>query len=791
MNETSTVKRHWWNKRRVTAAVVAAALFVTTLTAGTFSWYSVSQSALNEAKADNILPGGRLHDDFDGSNKDVYVENYGTLPIYARIQLSEYMEVGSGAGLKSNDADYAAKGATSLVAGANINDPATWTVHGADASAADDAQFHNFWDWTLGGRKVFMPTFNRDKSSNATDITGLDTFGITSDEYQHRVSDPVNGGVNVFGKDGGHNQYSVGDTETGLATYKDANKNGTETHTAQDTLPGSVITMAQWIANGSVPGPYWVLDTDGWAYWAQAIMPGTATGLLLDKITLNQEMDDNWYYAINVVGQMASLNDISQINDGTSDGQQLIKIITAGDILGVAINGPAKVPAGGTADMTADVTGSSTNIDKSVTWTVDKDSEDLGITIDTDGTLHVPAGTPKDTEVTVTATSVQNPTESASKVVTVTEIVTIFDASQAGATFNPDTYNTAISGAVNTAAGMNVMPVSDAFLIQDTTGQAVNPGLLQVNYVGKNNPTPPGGSLAGSDGTYTVFGLGGFSNKQTIPQDTVLEMRFKATDPNVLNYMSMLTFSTGGNILANVPLSSGTVMGTDANGWTAVQFAADAGGDWRGMKFAFNLADCYGTMYIDYISFDATSTDPGIMADDMDPSAAARQTVTADGRWLRLTGDASQSAGANRATDWTMSTANANLLTSSNPDANLGGENALVIKNYNFGSVAAPVTKLTFNNVTPTASAVCMRLKADDPASALAATVTIGSQTKTLADWIATSTANPTLSGSYQVFSFVTDGSAISAISFTNTTTAATPAGQGNIYLSKISLPLV
>jgi len=40
---------------------------------------------------DEVNPGGRLHDDFNGTDdKNIYVENFGTQPIFARIMLKEY-----------------------------------------------------------------------------------------------------------------------------------------------------------------------------------------------------------------------------------------------------------------------------------------------------------------------------------------------------------------------------------------------------------------------------------------------------------------------------------------------------------------------------------------------------------------------------------------------------------------------------------------------------------------------------------------------------------------------------
>ena len=72
------------------------------------------------------------------------------------------------------------------------------------------------------------------------------------------------------------------------------------------------MTMQEWIAAGSNPGAYWVWDEDGWAYWAQPIQPGEATGLLLDGIELKSTLSDSWYYGINVVGQFVTADDVGQ-----------------------------------------------------------------------------------------------------------------------------------------------------------------------------------------------------------------------------------------------------------------------------------------------------------------------------------------------------------------------------------------------------------------------------------------------------------------------------------------------
>ena len=81
-------------KRRVLKSGIAVLLVIAIALTGTYAWQSISQEALNEVEGGSN-PGGRLHDDFDGRNKDIYVENFSeTESIFARIRLDEYMEIG-------------------------------------------------------------------------------------------------------------------------------------------------------------------------------------------------------------------------------------------------------------------------------------------------------------------------------------------------------------------------------------------------------------------------------------------------------------------------------------------------------------------------------------------------------------------------------------------------------------------------------------------------------------------------------------------------------------------------
>ncbi len=306
-------------KKKAGIAALSVSMAALIALSGTFAWQSITQVAVNE-NAGFTNPGGRLHDDYNGTNKDVYVENFngpneGGVPIYARVRLSEYMEFGNDAGVKKGEAD---RDVTPVIRGTEIDKPSTWQVHTMPLKAEDT--LHNTWEWTMGGSKVFMPTFNKNKDSLAADINGTfagpDGDPETNDD---RFED--------------YKEYTNGQKLTGDAVYDidddtddegDAAVEGTdietkkgEEHTAKLTQDAEVISMADWIAKGGQPGKFWVYDADGWAYWAEAIQPGEATGLLLDHVQQKVELTQKWYYAINVEGQFVTVNDFGTEADQT------------------------------------------------------------------------------------------------------------------------------------------------------------------------------------------------------------------------------------------------------------------------------------------------------------------------------------------------------------------------------------------------------------------------------------------------------------------------------------------
>ena len=307
------------SKKKVFASITAGALAVVIMLGGTFAWQSINQTALNEVYS-TVNPGGRLHDDYIDItygadeiadyatmtfNKDVYVENFTSLSnngvqVYARVRLDEYMEIGKNAGQADSEA-------TSVVASAVFNDKSTWTTHIMDNN---NDPFHKYWNWDLAGQTKYMPTFNKDKNSLDADINGVfPDFASTYIDYAG-VTDKFND-VNELTGDAVYTRDDQGNVT----------KSVSETHTVKDTLTSTVISMDAYqeiLADGNPDndtGAYWVWDDDGWAYWASPILPDSATGLLLDQIQRTELIiDEDWYYAINVVAQFITKDDIGYEN---------------------------------------------------------------------------------------------------------------------------------------------------------------------------------------------------------------------------------------------------------------------------------------------------------------------------------------------------------------------------------------------------------------------------------------------------------------------------------------------
>ena len=428
--------------RKAASAVIAVVAAAVILLTGTFAWQSISQTALNEVAETYVNPGGRLHDDFNGVNKDVYVENFmsadeaGGVPIYARVRLDEYLETGRGAGIK--DGMEGENQATPLVAGTDINDVTTWTTHLPEENdpAGSNSVFREYYTWEMGGQTTYMPTFLKNRDSLKADINGT-------------LAGPDGDPATDEDRYGDYVTYTAGQSKTADAEY-DADDNdidegdagvldvnyslNNETHTAVETLDAQVLTMAQWKAMGSPVGPFWVYDVDGWAYWAQAIQPGEATGLLLNSISLDTVVKTDCYYGIHVVAQFTdgrggdwgkdAGNGFYTPDAGPEPSTDALQLLhqAAGELLKVTVsseNDAITVKTASPLQFNAAVTIADTVItNQEVTWALEGNMS-AGTTISESGLLTVAANEPVGTVLTVKATSKENNTAMGERQVTV------------------------------------------------------------------------------------------------------------------------------------------------------------------------------------------------------------------------------------------------------------------------------------------------------------------------------------------------------------------------------------
>ena len=310
------------SRKRKLYALVAVFALSTLMIAGTFAWINFSAQIVNVFSGlglgngtDPIGAGGTLHNDHNGGDesRQVYIENWGSEPLFVRIRLDEYKEMGTGAGLTSESSNpetgdsipHPGNLAESVVSGASIDVVDSWTTHVPNESAPHecDSVFHTYWQWDMGGQKFFFPAF------------------------EGRREDP---------------SYVSTHSHASL-TAEDARPDNfrPEGVRAQQTRSAEVLTMAQWIDGGSTIGDYWVIDTDGWAYWAAPLLPENATGLLLNRVTRIAAPQYDYFYGINVVAQMATqdLHDVDNFerfgddtNGGwTANGQMLMELITSAE----------------------------------------------------------------------------------------------------------------------------------------------------------------------------------------------------------------------------------------------------------------------------------------------------------------------------------------------------------------------------------------------------------------------------------------------------------------------------
>lgn len=333
-------------KKLIKIGGLAAAL---ALIGGTFAFTNFGQRVLNITEDTNRPDhGARVHDYFQDdeatANKDVFVENFGTEPVFARVKLTELF-MRNGLPLDENGNVINAESNTDI----NPEDPDTWPVFipAYDEQEGDPYQFraagyrdngsaslnflNQYFHLQLGqaiprgeDRPWYMPTFNFHPGSVETAAAG-------------RAIDGQAEGVTHPG-DGTDGYWGEGDTAFALPEFTasevpENQRHSTEEHTAAQVLDQerAPIPFEQWnmLPNEERVGNFWVFDrTTGWAYWADLLegaTPGSAAGgqatsFLVDNKVRQDGLESirmDWSYKLHVIGGFAAFTETGR--DAFSD----------------------------------------------------------------------------------------------------------------------------------------------------------------------------------------------------------------------------------------------------------------------------------------------------------------------------------------------------------------------------------------------------------------------------------------------------------------------------------------
>ena len=365
------------NRKRLLTAIGAVTLAGALALTGTYAWKDFSQHKTNEFKS-NIQYDITLVEDFteksDWSvedpavNKDVWVANYGDQPAYVRLNFREYAEIFESAYIKDAEGNLIRFAVDKL---------GNFIECGADDKGAYPV-----------GDTYFVVAQGSDQ-----DVTDPDDTNQNGQIGRYML-DPA--GLATPSKTyGGDHRATTEEEEAGYELHTFVPE-GNESADMQEmrkliqwTMGTDIKTMAEWQAlpAGEQIGAFWVLDSDGWAYWANPLLPGDKTTLLMDMVTLIDAPEGTFYYAVHTSMQAVSNDELNLWTDKTAGGAALTTALQNHKITyaaSVTLNASTlTLNVNGTSQLTAILDPDNTD-SKTITWT---SSDDTVVRVDENGTV--------------------------------------------------------------------------------------------------------------------------------------------------------------------------------------------------------------------------------------------------------------------------------------------------------------------------------------------------------------------------------------------------------------------
>jgi len=162
-----------------------------------------------------------------------------------------------------------------IVTGEKKEDTRTWIPIMLDCNIEDRKNVSQ----TMGGSKIYLPTVLNDLSSLSIDAKGNAIDGITG------VTTGIGDGtLNYFSSTGNHFESNG----TRLGELGSNTSHVSKYPLIQDK---EVMSIDTWLMLGEKEriGNFWVVNTNGWAYWANYLNTDQATSLLLHAVIFQTE----------------------------------------------------------------------------------------------------------------------------------------------------------------------------------------------------------------------------------------------------------------------------------------------------------------------------------------------------------------------------------------------------------------------------------------------------------------------------------------------------------------------
>ncbi len=364
-------------KKKPVQLTMVLALSAGIILAGTFAWFSFTQNALNVFNG-FTNPDVNLHDDYEEGkpNKDVYVENSGERPLYVRVKLDEYMDLDGQTLIPGGVKDKTETWSTHAYLGTTVDNCGEapheyydWIMGNAKDKADPDtvldpdaglkyylpAPFAYRAHFTETGVEAAPPsavTYEKNADGTYKKMYASDagyTLMETGPEAYARIAATLAEGTNQADLAALYAALDAADTSAARKAAQDAidafllekklgyydkvfdlDADGNLTTAFNISFVGigrtltteNIYTMAEWIAAGTPTGDFWIMDTDGWCYWGNILLPGQTTGLLLSEVQLNElnKPAGRWYYGINASLQAVTYDDIAKFGESNEGG---------------------------------------------------------------------------------------------------------------------------------------------------------------------------------------------------------------------------------------------------------------------------------------------------------------------------------------------------------------------------------------------------------------------------------------------------------------------------------------